>query len=351
MARRSNAILGATAAVALIGGGLALVTMRHKPATVAAIVDPAVATTTIERTDLADSRLLPGTLGFGTARTVKGSGPGIVTKLPAVGAKVARGKQLYRVDDQPVVVFYGTTPLFRPLDKPGLIGRDVREVRENLRALGYGRAATRADTLDAPLLAALKKWQADLGIAQPGKLLPGQVTVLAGPGRVSALKAQLGDPAAGPLLSISATSKIVTVPMSPSDASTVKKGAKVSITLPDGRSVAGKVNGISQVIEGGEPDPTGGTSPPKMTVTVKPAKAKDVAGVAAASVQVRFSTVNRKNVLAVPVGALVALREGGYALQRPDGTLIPAVTGLFAGGMVQVSGAGLAEGAVVVTTP
>jgi peptidoglycan hydrolase-like protein with peptidoglycan-binding domain len=330
---------------------VALVTMRREPAPVAAIVDPPVATTTIERTDLSDSRLLPGTLGFGAARTVKGSGPGIVTKLPKVGAKVARGKLLYRVDDQPVVVLYGATPLFRPLDKPGLIGRDVQEVRENLRALGYGRAAARADTLDASLLAALKTWQEHLGIAQPGKLLPGQVVVLAGPGRVSALTAQPGDAAAGPLLSVSATTKIVTVPMSPSDASTVKTGAKVAITLPNGRSVAGKVTGIGQVVEGGEPDPTGGTSPPKMTVTVKPSKVKDVAGVTAARVQVRFTAVSRKNVLAVPVGALVALREGGYALQRPDGTLIPAVTGLFAGGMVQVSGAGVAEGAVVVTTP
>jgi len=351
VARRSSAILGVTAAVALIGGGLALVTMRHKPAPVAAIVDPTVATATIERADLSDSRLLPGTLGFGSARTVKGSGPGIVTKLPAVGAKVSRGRQLYRVDDQPVVVLYGATPLFRPLDKPGLTGRDVRELRENLAALGYRRTSTRAEVLDAALLAALKKWQEHLGIAQPGKLLPGQVAVLAGPGRVSALTAQPGDAAAGPLLTVSATTKIVTVPMSPSDANTVRKGAKVTITLPDGRSVAGKVTGIGQVVEGGDPDPAGGTSPPKMTVTVKPSKAQDVAKVAAASVQVRFTTVNRKNVLTVPVGALVALREGGYALQRPDGTLIPAVTGLFAGGMVQVSGADIAEGAVVVTTP
>jgi len=348
VARRSSAILGVAAAVALIGGGLALVTLRHEPAPVAASADPALTTTTIKRTDLSDSRLLPGTLGFGAARTVKGSGAGIVTKLPAVGAKVARGRQLYRVDDQPVVVFYGDTPLFRPLDKPGLTGRDVRELRENLAALGYRRIAAHADVLDAPLLAALKKWQEDLGIAQPGKLLPGQVAVLAGPGRVSALTAQPGDAAAEPLLSVSATTKIVTVPMSPSDASAVRTGAKVSITLPDGHPVAGKVTGIGQVVEGGDPDPTGGTAPPKMTVTVKPAKATDVT---AASVQVRFTTVSRTKVLAVPVGALVALREGGYALQRPDGTLIPAVTGLFAGGMVQVSGADIAEGAVVVTTP
>jgi len=351
VARRSSTILGITAAVALIGGGLALATMRHRSEPVATIVEPRLATTKIERTDLSDSRLLPGTLGFGAARTVKGSGAGIVTKLPAVGAKVTRGKQLYRVDDQPVVVFYGDTPLFRPLDKPGLIGNDVRELRENLAVLGYGRTAVHADTLDAALLGALKNWQRALGLAQPGKLLPGQVTVLAGPGRVSALTAQPGDAAAGPLLSVSATTKVVTVPMSPTDVNTVKKGAKVAITLPDGRSIPGQVTGIGQVVQGGDVDPTGATTPPKMTVTVKPSKAKDVAGVDAASVQVRFTTAARKNVLAVPVGALVALREGGYALQRPDGTLIPAGTGLFADGMVQVNGTGVAEGAVVVTTP
>jgi len=49
------------------------------------------------------------------------------------------------------------------------------------------------------------------------------------------------------------------------------------------------------------------------------------------------------------VSALLALREGGYALQRPDGTLVAVRTGMFAGGLVEVSGKGLAEGSKVVT--
>jgi hypothetical protein len=56
-------------------------------------------------------------------------------------------------------------------------------------------------------------------------------------------------------------------------------------------------------------------------------------------------------VLAVPVGALVALREGGYALQTPEGTLIAVGTGVFAGGLVEVKGAGITAGQSVVTTP
>jgi peptidoglycan hydrolase-like protein with peptidoglycan-binding domain len=349
--RVSSAVAGAVAAVALIGGGVALVTLRHEPPTVAAIVDPTLTTTRVTRTDLSDDRLLPGSLGFGTARTVKGTGPGIVTRLPATGAKVRRGTALYKVDDQPVVVFYGDTPLFRPLGTPGLTGSDVRQLRDNLAALGFRRSSARPDTLDEELLAALKLWQQQLGITKPGTLLPGQVAVLSGPGRVSEVTAQPGDPAAGPLLSVSATTRVVTVPMSPTDVSGIRKGAAVRLTLPDGREVGGTVKRISRVVQGGGADPAGGTAPPKISVTVTPVKAKDVAGIDAATVQVRFTTTTRKDVLTVPVGALVALSEGGYALQHPGGSLIPVTTGLFAGGLVEVSGAGVTEDDTVVTTP
>jgi hypothetical protein len=50
------------------------------------------------------------------------------------------------------------------------------------------------------------------------------------------------------------------------------------------------------------------------------------------------------------VAALLALAEGGYGVEVVDGasTRIVAVeTGLFAGGQVEVSGGGLAEGTVV----
>src|SRR6185312_15515651 len=76
-------------------------------------------------------------LGHGLTRPVKGGRPGIVTWLPASGATLKRGATLYRVDDQPVPVFYGSTPLFRPLDRLHIVGRDVRVVAENLEALGY----------------------------------------------------------------------------------------------------------------------------------------------------------------------------------------------------------------------
>jgi hypothetical protein len=57
-------------------------------------------------------------------------------------------------------------------------------------------------------------------------------------------------------------------------------------------------------------------------------------------------------VLAVPVTALVALSEGGYAVevQGADGTtrLIAVETGLFADGTVEVTGSGLEAGMLVI---
>jgi len=340
MTRRSSAI-AAVVAVVVIGGGATAATLRRRPAPAAAAVDPTLTTTTVRKTDLTDTRMVAGTLGFGSARAVKGAGSGVLTALPAVGAPIARGKPLYRVDDQPVVVLYGDTPLFRPIDKPGLTGRDVLELRHNLTALGYRSTARAGDVSDAPLLDALKRWQKDLGLSGPGVLRPGQAVVLAGPGRVSTITAQPGDPADGPLFSVTSTTRVVSMPMSPADAAALHAGLRVTITLPDGKAAPGKVTTIGQAVTAGDS--------PQQVVTVTPDR--PVTAFDAAPVQVRFTTITRKGVLAVPVGALVALREGGYAVQRPDGSLIAAATGLFAGGMVQVSGPDLAEGTTVVTTP
>ncbi|MEV6845217.1 efflux RND transporter periplasmic adaptor subunit [Actinoplanes sp. NPDC051411] len=349
MARRSSAIAGTVAAVVLVGGGVAVFTLRPdaKPAA-ATTTGPSLTTTTVRKIDLSDTRMVAGTLGFGAPHPVKGTGSGVVTSLPAVGTRIARGKALFRVDDQPVVVLYGDTPLFRPIDKPGLTGRDVLELRHNLTALGYrsssssSSSSSGSDVSNPSLIDALKRWQKDLGLPTPGALQPGQAVIVAGTGRVSAVTAALGDPAGEPLLSITSTTKTVTVPMSPADASALRAGLKVSITLPDGKAVPGKISSISAVV-GGDDDQ------PKTNVFVVPDKA--VTSFDAAPVQVRFTTITRKGVLAVPVGALIALREGGYAVQRPDGSLIATTVGLFAGGMVQVSGPGLADGTTVVTTP
>ena len=70
-----------------------------------------------------------------------------------------------------------------------------------------------------------------------------------------------------------------------------------------------------------------------------------------APVLVNIVSAQARNVLAVPVSALVALAGGGYAVEVVHGTgtratsqLVAVQIGLFSDTLVQVSGAGLTPG-------
>ena len=126
----------AVLSIALTAAGVYLIT---RPEDAAATRPPATAleTVTVTRTDLDDHQILPGTLGYGRPRVIKGTRTGTITQLVRAGKVLTRGEQVARVDDQPTIVFYGRTPLFRSLDRRGLTGRDVKVVADNLLALGY----------------------------------------------------------------------------------------------------------------------------------------------------------------------------------------------------------------------
>jgi hypothetical protein len=341
-------LLVAVGVLVILGGGTVTVLSREKHVPVAAFVSPSPVTVAVDRTDLTDERMYPGTLGFGAGQEVIGTGTGVVTRLPTLGAKVTRGSTLFRVNDQPVVAFFGGTPVFRVIDKPGITGNDVLVVRRNLAELGYAVRSRTPETSDAGLLAALKRWQTKLGVTPPGALRPGQVAMLSRGGRVSDVTAKLGGDVASPILRVTATKRVITVPMAATDSRSVRRGARVRVVLPDAREISAKVTAIGRTARSTDPD---SDEPTKLTVTISPKKPADVANLDEATVQVRFTTVSRKGVLAVPVGALVALREGGYALQTPEGGLVAVEVGVFASGVVEVGGDGVTEGLRVVTTP
>lgn len=370
-----------------------------------------VRTVAVARTDLSNEMELTGILGYGTPRSVRGTASGNVTWLPAVGAKVVRNAQLYRVDDRPVLVFYGNTPLFRRLDTRGLVGRDIKVVVDNLRALGYDigsqpgvgstvrRAATPvsepaaenaptapgAPTSGAPdgkndetgasspaasapektkvkegdgvltedVMKAVKRWQTAGGAAATGVLDAGDIVVTQGAVRVSSVKAQLSAEATeGELLTLTPTTKSVSVPVDALDVGSIKQGTKVTIKLPNASTAPGEVSAISTAVQPEDAAAGGAAGPAKMTVTVSLARAgaDKVRDIDSAAVQVQFTGQTKKSVLAVPVGALLALSEGGYAVQVENGPLLAVKVGMFAKGIVEVTGEGIKEGTKVVTT-
>ncbi|MGI5499599.1 peptidoglycan-binding protein [Lentzea sp. CA-135723] len=338
-------IVAATVVVVVVIAVVLVV--RGRPPEPSAPPPAAVKTTTVQLGDLTNTRTLQAQLGFGAARPVKGAA-GTVTKLPAPGQTTELGKELYRVDDQPVVVFIGATPLFRALDAPGLKGSDVAVLVDNLAALGYSvgtrpKDATKAE-LTPRVVDALKKWQKALGVEQTGTLAPGRVLVLDRPMRVGALKAQLGAAATEDLFELTPTTRLVTVQIPVTEAGALKAGMAVTVVRPDNRPVPAKVTSVTPVAA-----PPENGSGPKADIVVTPDNPADVEDLDTAPVRVTVVSESRTGVLTVPLAALVALKEGGYALQLPSGALKAVRTGLYSQDKVEVSGDGVAEGLEVVT--
>jgi peptidoglycan hydrolase-like protein with peptidoglycan-binding domain len=305
----------------------------------------------VTRQTLVDTETKTGELGYGDTTTVAGRLGGTVTWLPAAGSALNRGQTLYKVDDTPVVLLYGALPAYRAL-AAGVEGADVKQFEQNLRALGYSGFTVDDEYSDATA-DAVKDWQEDLGLEETGSVEPGRIAYAPGQVRVDTLKAAVGGQAQGEVLTYTGTSRVVAVELEMDDQRMARKGATVSVTLPDGKTVAGKIAEIETVIDT-ESDSTNPNADDeattKLEVSVTVTDEKAFAGLDQASVDVGFTAAERKDVLTVPVAALLALAEGGYGLQIVEGgqtRTVAVQTGLFASGRVEVSGDGITEGLTV----
>ena len=124
----------------------------------------------------------------------------------------------------------------------------------------------------------------------------------------------------------------------------------MTIELPDGTEPAGTVREVGRVATVAQ---DGTTTVP---VTIDIDDPSGLPALDAAPVVVDVVTDRREDVLAVPVNALVALLEGGYAVEvvGDDGSrrYVGVETGLFEDGLVEVSGDGLEAGTdTVVSAP
>ncbi|MEV6154067.1 peptidoglycan-binding protein [Nonomuraea sp. NPDC052129] len=346
---RGRRVVGLLVAVAVIGtagaavNGMGLLGGDRAAGKTAGALPPA--TTTVTRQTLLDTREADGDLGYGPTTTAVSRKPGTVTWLPDSGDMIGRGKSLYRLDAKPVVLMYGTTPAYRDL-RIGTEGKDVEQLERNLKALGYD-GFTVDDEYTASTADAVREWQEDRNLDETGVVELGRVVFAAGKVRVDSLEAQAGQPTAPgqKVLSYTGTDKVITVKLETEDQRVAKKGAKASVTLPDGKTVSGKVTEVATVIEPG--DGQGAEPETRVEALVSLGKQRAAKGLDQAAVDVTFTASKRKNVLTVPIAALVALQEGGYGVEVVEGgksRYVGVKTGLFSGGRVEISGDGLTEG-------
>jgi hypothetical protein len=322
----------------------------------------ATSSAAVERRSLSTQTQFTGTLGYAGSYTVLGRAPGTLTWLPKVGQVIRDSQVLYRLDEAPVVLLYGSTPAYRTLAEGATAtgGADVAQLNHDLVALGYVNKAdvdSAWDEFNWATKAGVERLQRHLGVEQTGRFDLGDVVFLPAAARVTALQASLGAPATGPLLRASSTRRTVSMALSPDLQSEVKAGDRVTITLPDGSTTPGKVTSVGRVASAPSNDSgaSGGShSGPTVPVHINPTHPRATGRLDQAAVQVAITDQTVDNVLAVPVNALLARSGGGYAVEvvAGDGTrhLVPVAPGLFddAAGMVQVSAPGLAAGQRVV---
>jgi peptidoglycan hydrolase-like protein with peptidoglycan-binding domain len=322
------------------------------------------ATTTVARRDLVQRSSLPGTLGYEDTRQLRSSRQGTVTSLPEEVSVLSPGAVLYRVDERPVVLLAGSVPAWRPLGKGVSGGRDVRQLEQNLRALGYDEERIMAidERFDASTAAAVGRWQADLGLEATGRIEAGDVVFLPGTRRVGAIAVSLGDrvrPGA-PVMATSSTRRLVTAEIDASDQQDVAVGDKVTIDLRNGTTTTGTITEVGKVASTAGAETGGGqmasgsatTTPSTITFEVRPDKPGVAGSLDQAPVDVGIASERAKNALSAPVTALLALRGGRYGVEvvRAGMTSVVQVTpGLYSdGGYVEIKRGAVKAGDVVV---
>jgi peptidoglycan hydrolase-like protein with peptidoglycan-binding domain len=354
----------AVVAAAGVGAWLWVSNASTEPAPAAA---GPVATAEVTRATLTATETWDGTLGHGSAFTVAAQGgasslesgsesssaSSTVTRLVDQGARVKRGDELYRVNEEPVTLLIGKIPMYRDL-APGDSGPDIRQLEANLEKLGYGGFSTDG-VYTSSTAEAVREWQEDIGAQVTGVVSPANAVFLPEDGRVDSVHVDVGDPVppGAPVLDITGTEQVVSLELDVDDRDLVEVDTKVSVALPDGTEIPGTVTSLNVVEAEPAPGVAEGAAAPadpvaEVEVTLAERAPKEFIG---APVDVIVGVEERTDVLGVPVNALLALVEGGYGLEvvGDDGTteIVAVDTGLFAGGRVEVSGAGITEGTVV----
>lgn len=346
--------------VALAAGALAagaFLAFGRDGSSTAAAGSPASATAGVERRTLVSRETVSGTLGYADERSVRvRSGAeraaGTVTSVVREGARLSRGQAIYRVDGEAVRLLIGDTPAWRTMQQ-GDRGGDIGALEFNLRKLGYDPGTVDGD-FDASTAAAVRAWQDDTGWEVTGRVDLGQVVIQPGRRRAGEVMVKTGEVVADGAEVMRTTSRRreVVVDLDADQQTLARRGATVEVTLPGDRTVDGKVTSVGSVAKaagaGGETDEE---ASPTITVKIALTTAEGVGRLDGAPVSVGLAAEVSRNVLAVPVTALLAVRGGGYAVQvrtRAGTRTVPVDVGQFADGLVGVAGEGLRSGDEVV---
>jgi peptidoglycan hydrolase-like protein with peptidoglycan-binding domain len=281
---------------------------------------------------------------------------------------------LYRVDDQPVLLMAGRVPAWRSFELGMTSGPDVRQLTAALIAEHFatGLLTTPSDQYTSATAMAVERWQAAHGLIQTGQIPLGRIVFLPAAILVGGWQVVAGgsaQPGQEPY-QVTTDRRVVIVPVTP-DMPVVQAGQHVGIILPSQAATPGRVTSIGPLSAaasasagsnesagnsgaGGSGTASGAAQGATSFLFVRPVHPAATGTGNGVAVQVSLAVQVARDVLSAPVSALLALAGGGYGVEvmLPSGAhrLVGVHTGIFAGGLVQISGSGLTAGTKLVVT-
>jgi hypothetical protein len=309
----------------------------------------------VETRDLVLSDDYDGELGYGEATPVTAGRSGVVTGVTAVTTPVGQGGVLFHLDLQPTVLLHGAIPAFRELSVDADPGTDITQLEQALVDLGFGAGLTVDTKFTAGTASTVTAWEKALGRTDPdGVVALGDVVFAPTDLRMAEVTADRGAQveSGAEVVQVTTTAKVATLQLTAAQVANVEAGTPVTVTLPDDTEASGTIADIA-----GEPsavEDEEGQSVDVYPVTITfddPAVADSFDSGAVTVTVVRGRTAGAT---AVPVLALLALSEGGYALQVADDTLasgyklVAVEVGTIADEWAEVTGDGIEAGVDVV---
>ncbi|MGZ0193324.1 MAG: peptidoglycan-binding domain-containing protein [Acidimicrobiales bacterium] len=277
----------------------------------------AAATVQVTRQTLTETAETTGTVGHGDAVELPIESQGIVTWAPDQDDVLAVGDTAVRVDNRPVTLAAGTTPLYRELrvvgsserDEAGdrlghQTGDDVAQLQQFLVDEGFdddGRLEVDAD-FGPSTKRAVQDWQEAVGHPATGRVDRSQL-VFVDRDLVVEQAPAVGQPFTA--LTMTEPARTVTATVAAAKRSFFAEGATVDLET-DGNHLDGTVTDTTRTTG---PD---GTTAYEIEISIDAELADGVE-----SVDVTATKTIATNVLTVPVRALLALAGGGWAVEVP----------------------------------
>lgn len=299
-------------------------------------------TAAVRRGDLTSEREFKAVVSFGDTWMVTTAATGTVTARHGVGTVIDFGQSLVRVDNKPLFLAQGSMPMYRELSKADtrrrdqngdrltlLSGLDVRQLQAFLISVGQDADGDLEvdGVFGLTTEKALKAWQEVVGLAVTGRV--DSTSLVFGPDPVRiATESRVGSMFAG--LEVNSAEPKVLVDTSNRDRTALSVGTDVVLALPGEGDLAGTVT------KQAETSAADGSQLWRTTIVADGPLPGD-----ARNATVTVTEVAANNVTYVPVASLLALAEGGFAVEVGAGLdtrLVRVAVGVILDGQAEITG-------------